>query len=356
VARADGWRVAAAFVVTLFVVLALGALVSLAPTAGQPQAGEERMNVSSFDPARNLVDRPAERGRIRIDANTSGGQRILIDAAHSNQEVRERTQVLVDALTARGHDVRLYGPSAASSASLERALRGADAFVVVAPTTEYSPEENRSLDRFTDRGGRLLLVGEPTKVRVGLVATTTTRTQLSPLTTEYNASLDEAYLFDQETNTTNFRTVFGRPTGDDSLTAGVDRVAFYEASPLTVADGTQAVLRTPDSTRLSSTRRAAAYTVAARTENVTIVGDASFMTPANYRTYDNEVFVGNLAEFLLGGERADPPAPEPTTGDDTLPVENGMTTAGNGTATPGNGTTPPGNETETPGDEPVPAG
>ena len=355
-ARVDRWRVAAAFVVTLFVVLALAALVSLAPTSGQAPEGAEQLNVSSFDPSRNLVDRPAERGRIRIDANASGGQRILIDAAHSNQEVRERTQVLVDALTARGHDVRLYGSSAASSASLEGALRGADAFVVVAPTTEYSPQENRSVDRFTDRGGRLLLLGEPTKVRVGLVATTTTRTQLSPLTTEYNASLDEAYLFDQETNTTNFRTIFGRPTGDGALTAGVDRVALYEASPLTVADGTRAVLRTPDSTRLSSTRRAAAYTVAARSGNVTIIGDASFMTPANYRTYDNEVFVGNLAEFLLGGERADPPAPSPTSDDGVPPVGNGMTPAGNETTTPGDGTTPPGNGTATPGDGPVPAG
>jgi hypothetical protein len=92
-----------------------------------------------------------------------------------------------------------------------------------------------------------------------------------------------------------------------------------------------------------------AYTVAARTGNVTVVGDASFMTAENYRAYDNEVFVGNLAEFLLGGERAEAPRPRPTPVDGPAPPTDGP-------GPPGNETTPAGNETETPGDGTVPVG
>jgi len=313
----DTWRVAAAFVLTLFVVLALGAVVPLVPGAGGADEGPERMNVSSFEPSNAVAADLSQEGAITVESNASG-KRILIDTDHSNQEVRQRTQVLVEALTARGHDVRYYESSVSSDVDLNSSLRGADAFVIVAPTDDYDASETRSLARFTDRGGRLLILGEPTKVQAGVVSTLFTRIDLSALTAEYNATLDEAYLFDQATNANNFQNVVGRPTGESSLTEGVDRVAFFEAAPITPGQGIRSVIETPATTRLSSSRRADTYTVAARHGNVTLVGDASLMTAENYRTYDNEVFVGNLAEFLVGGQRAPVPSASPA-------PENGTT-------------------------------
>jgi ABC-type uncharacterized transport system. len=49
---------------------------------------------------------------------------------------------------------------------LEEALRPASALVVVAPGRAFSPPEVAAVRRFVARGGRLLLVADPTRYTV----------------------------------------------------------------------------------------------------------------------------------------------------------------------------------------------
>ena len=78
----------------------------------------------------------------------------------------------------------------------------------------------------------------------------------------------------------------------------VDRVTAYTARP--VVGGTPLIV-TNETTRLSTTRRQGTYPVLARQGNVTALGDGSLLGPDYVYTSDNEVLVGNLAEFLVSG-------------------------------------------------------
>ncbi|NIS29664.1 MAG: DUF4350 domain-containing protein, partial [Actinobacteria bacterium] len=48
----------------------------------------------------------------------------------------------------------------------DRELSRADAFVVIDPGVSYSDAEATRVEAFVDRGGRLLLVGEPTQAAI----------------------------------------------------------------------------------------------------------------------------------------------------------------------------------------------
>jgi len=58
-----------------------------------------------------------------------------------------------------------------------------------------------------------------------------------------------------------------------------------------------------DGTRTLETRRTGTYPTVVRNDNVVVVTDASFVEPSELYDADNEVFAGNLIDFLAGGDR-----------------------------------------------------
>jgi hypothetical protein len=68
-----------------------------------------------------------------------------------------------------------------------------------------------------------------------------------------------------------------------------------------------------EGTTLSSTRRTGEYAVAVRNGDVAAIGDTSFLAREDVYEADNEVLVGNLADFLVSGDKEPgaPAEPEP---------------------------------------------
>ncbi|RXK50559.1 DUF4350 domain-containing protein [Halorientalis pallida] len=300
-----------------------------------------------------------------------GTKTVVIDKSHGNALSESEMQPFVDALVRDGHDVRFYtggtggsggfsGGLSSGSSGLNATLRSADAFVVANPASSYTTGEINGLDAFAEAGGRVLLLADPVDPSTGgqsvsipnplgtSTGSTVTPGQPTNLAANFGVSFGAGYLFDMTDNANNFQRLYAQPSGDSSLTEGVDRIVLDDATPLATSSEGTAVVESQDA-QLSSTRRGGTYTVAAQTGNVVTIGDTNFLEPASATVADNEAFLTNLAEFLVNGDK-EPGAPEaagPSAGTGTGgfggPTQPGTTPTvpSNGTSFPtGNGTSP----------------
>lgn len=345
---ADRLRLAGVFVVVLALVLVVAAAVPLLASSGG-DATPRPQNPVSFQPE-NIVPRDLERtGTVDVPA---GGEEdvVLIDRAHDNDFDREEIQPLVDALVDEGYEVRFHGSGAGGAPAagggldspLNQSLRGADAFVVIAPGRPFTDAARRGVADFADRGGRVALLGEPPSPSttvvslLGPVSTDQPTSQMTALTSQFGIGLSTGYLYNMYENGNNYRNVYATPAGRSPLTDGVDRVLFERGTAVTTSGDATVALSATNRTALSSTRRRASYPVAAVTGDVALLGDSSFLSPENYRYADNEVLLGNLAEFLVSGEKT----PKPLPGESEGGVPSGVDRPP-ADQPPANGTTPP---------------
>jgi hypothetical protein len=289
---------------------------------------------------------------------------VVVDQSHGNAVSETALEPLLSVLVESGHDVRFYsgddsglgtGGLSSESSGLNGTLRSADAFIVANPASAYTTAEINGIEAFADAGGRLLMLADPISpsssgqsqslpLPIGTGSgTTTTPGQPTNLAARFGISFGSGYLFDMDENANNYQRVYANPTGEDPLTDGVDRLVVNDATPLTTDDEVTPVVQSED-VRLSSTRRAGTYAVTARTGDVVAVGNTEFLSPSSATVADNELFVSNLAQFLVAGDKETgvPKPSAPTTG-----IGGTITPPGSDTPPPTNGTTTPTNETGT---------
>jgi hypothetical protein len=349
--------IARVFVFVVTAALVVGAVAAVSYVYEQPgQDGPNREPLPEnpeFDRDRIVPDRLEATGSVSgvVQANRSfRGRRVLIDLAHGNRVQREDLQPLVSALVAAGHEVRFLR----DREELGPRLRNADALVVADPATPYEHDEVERVGNFTDRGGRLLLLGEPNinTIQAGLfgVSVSKQRSQVTELAAAYGISFDTEYVYNVEHNDGNYQRVLADP-GRNAQLEGVDRVATYIAAPVTIRHGKR-LLVAAEGTEQLGVEGNGPYPLAVehRDGNVTAVGDASLISPVHATVADNERLLAHLASFLVTGSRH-PPSP-PTKDTETDPQPTGERTPGTDGETPSTpaGPTPTPQGTQTPGE------
>ncbi|MDP2953829.1 MAG: hypothetical protein Q8O76_11005, partial [Chloroflexota bacterium] len=98
---------------------------------------------------------------------------LLVDGAHRNQFEEPELGVFLARMAARGFSIDFWGtidhrtsppPEAGQRLSqLEEKLRFADALLVLQSLEPYTPPEIELIKKFVDKGGRLLIVGDPVR-------------------------------------------------------------------------------------------------------------------------------------------------------------------------------------------------
>jgi hypothetical protein len=262
----------------------------------------------------DVAEQPSEEGAIELSADATSNV-IVIDDAHGNEFTEMQLRPFVNALTEAGHEVRFYRPErGASGEALNKTLRDADAFLSVAPSQRFGTGEAEAVSTFLDAGGRVLFAGEPEQatastgfISVGFGGSGASSAELAPAISPHGLAAGSGYLYDLDENVNNHANIPVTPSGDGALTEGVDRVVVHEATPVT---GPNVLLRTNPTAELSTTRDAGEYGVLAQSGNLTVLGDSSVLAPDWAYVADNEVLLGNLADFLVSGERS--PMPEPS--------------------------------------------
>ncbi|MEM1538190.1 MAG: S49 family peptidase [Candidatus Nezhaarchaeales archaeon] len=212
---------------------------------------------------------------------------VVVDYVHQNAFFPNEVSVLISRLTARGCTVKY----AVEPQGLEEALKEAVAYVVISPRSPFKDEEVELVKDFVNRGGRLLLVHEPSRSLTN---------GINSLAAEFNVIFANGYLYNLEKNYGNYRNIVLDSFRGD-LTKGVEKLVFFTASH--VASKGNEVAFVGSGTTSSEGELSMIYSpiVLAGFGRVLAIGDQTFLEEPYCYAEDNYRFISNVADFLVGG-------------------------------------------------------
>jgi len=287
-------RVAVFVGVAVVVALIVGLVVTLGGS-GPADTSPAYPNTSEIVPEQvEANDEAVDEGAVGDESRV-----VLVDDSHGNRFEEDDLRPLLGALSPR-HEVVFTG---GNSVDLEESLSEADAYVVIDPSFQHSEEQAAAVESFVEDGGRVILLGEPTRVGVARGplggSLIDIRSELGRLSARLGVSFGTDYLYDEVNNEGNYKRVLADGRGD----LDDNRTALYTATTVEAPDG-ERLLVTPETTRLSTRSEARGHPVAVRTGNVIAVGDTTFLADGKSVVADNERLVRTLAAFAVGGDRS----------------------------------------------------
>jgi hypothetical protein len=236
-----------------------------------------------------------------ISTVNNGSTQILFDISHGNQFQISELDNLTNLVTLKeGHlnVTNLYG-------DLQAELKKADAFVVIAPSIPFSNDELLAVKRFVERGGRLLVISDPTRTTSGSYSyleyssSSLSDIEITNLLLEpFAISFSKDYVYNMASNEGNFRNVFFSKISRHDVTKDLKQVVFYGSHSIMAAP---TPLISGDADTFSSlTDQAGSLAVAASAVEgrVLAFGDLNFMTPPYHQVADNAILIENIANFL----------------------------------------------------------
>lgn len=310
--------------------LVIGATAAGAMLTSSSASADRAPLPDAYEPGSAAVETPTASGKVTVDSDSTGDV-VVLDLVHGSQPTAEQVQTLERVLVEHGYQVRYHGTPRSSGAgggllsglglgdssrasragvasagqppALNSSLSGADAYVLVNPTTALDTGETAGVAAFADAGGRVLVMADAKGTSIaGLLGGAGEPASPGAETlSQFGVGLGSGYLYSMTDDDRNYQTITA--SGRSSLGEGVGTVQLRRATPVIASPDATVALRTGSDTEVSSVGPASRgrHPVAARHGNVAIVGDTSLLAPSNLRTADNEVFVGNLVEFLVEG-------------------------------------------------------
>ena len=175
---------------------------------------------------------------------------------------------------------------------LEEKLRRADAFAVMLPRDAYMDVEIDLVERFVEKGGKLLLVSDPTRPN-----------RINVLAKRFGVEFQPDYLYNTVEYDLNFRNIFVRDFQPDPLTNGLDAIAMYIAG--SVRSSGNGLVFTDANTRSSLAEADQRFQPIAwgDSRNVLAIADFTFMVPPYNSLLDNDRLLSNLADYLTDSQR-----------------------------------------------------
>lgn len=230
---------------------------------------------------------------------------ILVDRAHSNRFEMAELSVLQARLAARGQ--RLQPVNAEED--LASLLRFAQAMIVVSPGEDWTIDEIELVQDFVEKGGRLLLVTDPTRFEVMFdefgyyLGMDSDVPHINDLAARFGLVFQDDYLYNTSDNEGNFRNIRLTDLSNHDLTQGLEQVVFYATHSIISEE--PALISAGGETRSSISERSGdlAVAVLASGSKVLALGDLTFMMEPHNAVYGNDVFIANLADYLSGAER-----------------------------------------------------
>ncbi|MBN1484858.1 MAG: ThuA domain-containing protein [Chloroflexia bacterium] len=252
------------------------------------------------------VSVPTPRTGIYVDQPEPGEGLILFDRGHDNDYSPAEIGPLSAALANRGLLLAEYD----GADDLALALRPALAFVVITPFADFSAQEVAAVRDFVDKGGRLLLIGDPTRYVLDwdeyyeYYDIVTSARLLNALAEPFGLTFEEDYLYNVVEHEGNYQNIlFEQFAAENPLTAGLSQVAFYSTHSIRSYGGGLIIAEGETRSSTNELGRELAAAAMGGEEQVLAIGDLSFMTSPYANAFDNDRLIANLADFMGGGER-----------------------------------------------------
>jgi hypothetical protein len=268
---------------------------------------------SYIPPVRALpeVDFESSAPSARLEAvdNPSASKGVVaVDYTHSNAFFIEELNVLLAKIVSRGYSYEIIlappaDPSAENSEEGENQgladkLRYAQALILPLPRVEYTAEEIAEIKNFVAKGGRVLIIGDPTR--------TVVVEALNSIASPFGVIYANDYLYSQVSNDSNYRNVVYTNFKESPLTKGLDednKIIFYGGGSVN-APGHEIILGDETThSSISEGGRAVAAAALTSDDQVLALTDFTFFGEPYSAAESNGTFINNIADFLTGGKR-----------------------------------------------------
>ena len=301
------------FAILLFVILLLAPSLVRRLSFYSLTGGADRADIPVFEPVKDeyIIEQP-ESAEFVDDPSERDPGFVLVDLNHQNDFDLAEIRYLDNRLAVRNHEIVTY-----TGQDLESALRSANAFVVIAPLAEFTESEVRAVTEYVERGGRLLLIGDPNSFAFRFVETEfqlnlfveSDDIPLNSLANEFDIIFNGDYAFNLGENDANFKNLLiEKPEmAETAFFAGINKLVMYGAHSLDLGGSATALITANDETFSSVTDRAGGLVLAASSadDNVLAIGDIEFLFAPNYTAHDNAAFIANIADFLTETDERD---------------------------------------------------
>ena len=222
---------------------------------------------------------------------------LLVDALHGNAFVENEIFILSSRAANRGYDVELIGDfdlyeESVRRQHLEEKLRRADSLLVILPQLAYSEAEVALVEQFVRKGGKLLLVSDPTRPQ-----------QINTLAAKFGLDFRPDYLYDVTEYDLNFQNIIMREFQPDEITIGLDAITLYTAGSIR-SSGPGLAFAAPNTKSSVVETSERLYAIAGGdSRNVLAIADFTFMVPPQNTLLDNDRLISNIADYLTSSER-----------------------------------------------------
>ena len=240
-------------------------------------------------PAFKEITFPPTEIKIFSDVYEKKEGNVLLDLAHSNDFTLEEFSLPILRITSRGYSFDYLE----SEDDLEGKLRYADALIIILPQDDFSEKELKLIKDFAKKGGKLLLIGDPT--RPG---------EINSVATEFGLIFESDYLYNLKENDGNFRYIYLTNFKSDSeLTKNLEKITLYSAGSISPFEW--GIVRTDENTfsSVAEAKKNFSPVLFSPDSKVLAISDLTFVIePYNLSTNNNQ-FISNLADWLTKSER-----------------------------------------------------
>ena len=228
---------------------------------------------------------------------------LLVDGVHGNDFTKGEISVLLSRVADRGYDIEFVGEAGRRGRFgspglrqrlplLEETLRRADSFAVFVPDNPYTREEVDVVERYIGKGGKLLLIAEPSLNQ-----------EINSLAERFGIAFQPDYLWNMLEHDLNFQNIFIKNFRPDEVTKGLAQITLYVAGSIKSSGGSLAF--TDGNTRSSIVERIEPFYPMVKTRDglVLAISDLTFMVPPQNSVLDNDRLVSNIADYLTTSRR-----------------------------------------------------
>ena len=221
---------------------------------------------------------------------------LVVDAQHGNAFGENELVNFASKVTDRGFEVEFLSDSTpfpdptqvqVRLAQLSEKLRRADAFAVILPQVAYSEHEAAVVERFVDKGGKLLLVSDPGRPH-----------SINALAKRFGVDFQADYLYNTVEYDANFKRILIREFQPDQLTAGLNVITLDYAGSVQSSGSGLAFAPPSTESSLLSTVEVLSPMAWGDSRNVLAIADFGFMVPNNDSLLDNGRLVSNIADYI----------------------------------------------------------
>jgi len=249
-------------------------------------------------PAYSQSTTPAQNQTTPTNATRAGEEvaperAVYVDYAHKNAFDKEELSILVFELATRGLKVRYVEPEAKdskeSNGSFESKYSQATVLFLINPTRPFKESEVSAIHSMLDRGGKLVMIADPTRVKMSAI---------NSVASEFGLVFGNGYLYDLNQSDGNYRDIIVTRFAQTQLTRGVEKMVLFTAAPV-YSNGNDLAI-TAETTASSDSEIKTRYSpmIFIEEKRVVAIGDLTFFREPFCYSADNYRFITNLAEYL----------------------------------------------------------